>query len=72
MLKCEIGMVAGVRYKLIRDKRGNQGFCNPEWYNEWRWFLWVDDNYVGDFRTKAEAFDWLNRDKIKLDTVAGV
>ncbi|HDY87755.1 MAG TPA: hypothetical protein ENH82_06505 [bacterium] len=54
--KSEIGRINGEKYNLVYDKRGNQVACDYEYRNEWRWFLWINGDYEGDFRTKKEAF----------------
>ena len=54
----EVGMIKNIKYVLVFDKRGHQQLCDDEYYNEWRWFLTVEDEYRGDFRTKKEAFSY--------------
>jgi len=61
----EIGRQNGEYYKLIYDKRKNQLACDYKYKNEYRWFLWIggntDDYYVGDFRTKKEAYHYIEK-----------
>lgn len=52
----EIGRIGGKQYKLVYDRRKNQQAVDHEYRNEWRWFLWVEGYYHGDFKTKAEAY----------------
>ena len=42
----------GLRFTLEYDQRCNQMASD---YNDWRWWLWVDDEFVGDFESKAAA-----------------
>ena len=54
--KHELGRKNGKPYTLEYDKRKYQMACDYEHRNEWRWFLHVDGDYVGDFRTRKDAF----------------
>ena len=51
----EIGRIDGKQYKLAYDQRKNQHAVDHKYRNEWRWFLTVDGDYQGDFRTRTEA-----------------
>ena len=53
----EIGRRNGKRYKLTRDRLGNQQACDDRYQQNRRWFLTVEDEYVGNFRLKREAFE---------------
>lgn len=53
--RCEIGRYNGKRYKLVHDQRKNQYGVDYKYRNEWRYFLTVEGEYIGDFRTKTEA-----------------
>ena len=59
----EIGVVNGKPYKLVCDKRKNQMACDHMYRNEWRWFLWIDSDYQGDYKTKVVAIARLERSK---------
>ena len=58
-IRHEIGMVDSKQYKLVYDRRGNQQACDYRYAKEWRWFLWVDGYYQGDFRLKREALKYI-------------
>lgn len=37
--------------------------CDMGYINElksWRWFLWLEGEYMGDFSTKKDAMNFLN------------
>ena len=63
-----MGYANGKAYKLIHARRSDQVYCDARYSNEWRWFLWsggiTDDFYDGDFRTKAEALNFLERGEL--------
>ena len=60
MQRHEIGMINGQYYKLVYSRRKDQQACDRRYENEYRWFLWIggntNDYFVGDFRTKKEAY----------------
>lgn len=53
----EIGMVNGRKYKLRYDQRQNVHHCDYRRLKSWRWFLWVDGYYQGDFNLKRDAIE---------------
>jgi len=56
-MKCEIGCKNGKPYKLEFDKFGNQQACDDDIFNKYAWFLTVDSDYAGNYRTKREALN---------------
>lgn len=51
----ETGRLNGKQYKLVHDQRKDQDAVDYKYHNEWRWFLTVDGDYQGDFRTRTAA-----------------
>ena len=56
----ENGFIAGRAYRLLYDRRGNVQACDSEHRREWRWFVWNDQEYVGDFKLKCDALASIN------------
>ena len=52
-------MIGGKRYKLRYDQYKNQQYIDHRYRNIWRWFLWVDGHYQGNFRLKREALEYV-------------
>lgn len=50
-------MVNGKAYKLRYDQRKNVHYCDYRWAKAWRWFLWVDGFYQGDFKLRRDAIE---------------
>jgi hypothetical protein len=60
-MKCELGRVNGIEYKLVYDRMCNQGAWH---WRRFRWFLsskYPDEHFEfeGDFGTKREAMEFL-------------
>ena len=58
----QVGVENGVKYTLTYQKRIHQMACDTEYHNEWRWWLTVEGEYIGDFRTKTEAMTYVSRE----------
>ena len=58
-----VGIDGDVRYTLTYQTYQSKGVAvDPKWSNSWRWFLSVDDEYVGDFLTKGDALSVLEHE----------
>ena len=55
--KSEIGVLQGTKYLIIHDKLKNQQACDDKYKEQWRWFLWINGEYIGDFSSKKKALD---------------
>lgn len=55
----EVGMVGGRKYVLVHARRIDQQVVASFCPKEWRWWLTVEGEYQGDFKTRKEAFRYL-------------
>ena len=56
----EVGVMNGEHYRLRYDQRQNvQPDCDYRWRKTWRWFLWANGDYQGDFNLRREAIKHL-------------
>ena len=62
----EVGVMNGEHYRLRYDQRQNvQPDCDYRWRKTWRWFLWANGDYQGDFNLRREAIKHLLEDNRK-------
>ena len=53
--RCEIGRLSGLKYTLVHDQYKNQQAIDYKYENLWRWFLFIEGDYQGDFGQKKQA-----------------
>ncbi len=57
--KVEVGKIKGNSYSLVFDKYKNQQACDDAIAHKWAWFLSINNDYEGTFKTKREAVNLL-------------
>jgi len=64
----KIGVIDGIKYKMTRDKLGNQQACDEQYHNSKYWFVWTEYDeewiYRGCTGTQKEAYSLIQKDRL--------